>query len=409
MKLRGAASKLRRGTLKLRGRGTWLGAGAVALAVPAMFFSRRFARLLFEHHDDALIALQWMPGVGALLGSLASRRKSGPPPPLYESESMRVVRDAVAKVAPTGATVVLRGETGVGKELVARDVHDSSLRRTRPFVKINCAALPSELLEAELFGYERDAFTGAEARKRGRFEHADGGTLLLDEVGELPPELQPKLLHVLQDGEFFRIGGAQPIRCDARVIAATNRDLESAVEAGEFRQDLYYRLNVVEIRIPPLRERPEHIPALVEYFQRRFVAEYGQAAAVSAATLELFRGYDWPGNVRELENMMRRIAVLGSDDHVADELRSRARARVALDGAMSGRATDAEVRGLKEISREAAREAERAVLLAALERAGWNRLHAARILGISYRSLLYKLADHRLRPPARGAGGGSVA
>jgi len=139
------------------------------------------------------------------------------------------------------------------------------------------------------------------------------------------------------------------------------------------------------------------------------VAEYGQAAAVSAATLELFRGYDWPGNVRELENMMRRIAVLGSDDHVADELRSRARARVALDGAMSGRATDAEVRGLKEISREAAREAERAVLLAALERAGWNRLHAARILGISYRSLLYKLADHRLRPPARGAGGGSVA
>src|SRR5207249_2312998 len=204
--------------------------------------------------------------------------------------------------------------------------------RTRPFVKINCAALPSELLEAELFGYERGAFTGAEARKRGRFEHADGGTLLLDEVGELPPELQPKLLHVLQDGEFFRIGGAQPIR-----------------------------------------------------------------------------GYDWPGNVRELENMMRRIAVLGSDDHVADELRSRARARVALDGAMSGRATDAEVRGLKEISREAAREAERAVLLAALERAGWNRLHAARILGISYRSLLYKLADHRLRPPARGAGGGSVA
>jgi len=374
-----------------------------------MFFSRRFARLLFEHHDDALIALQWMPGVGALLGSLASRRKSGPPPPLYESESMRVVRDAVAKVAPTGATVVLRGETGVGKELVARDVHDSSLRRTRPFVKINCAALPSELLEAELFGDERGAFTGAEARKRGRFEHADGGTLLLDEVGELPPELQPKLLHVLQDGEFFRIGGAQPIRCDARVIAATNRDLESAVEAGEFRQDLYYRLNVVEIRIPPLRERPEHIPALVEYFQRRFVAEYGQAAAVSAATLELFRGYDWPGNVRELENMMRRIAVLGSDDHVADELRSRARARVALDGAMSGRATDAEVRGLKEISREAAREAERAVLLAALERAGWNRLHAARILGISYRSLLYKLADHRLRPPARGAGGGSVA
>jgi len=373
-------------------RTTWLGAGAVALVVPAMLISRRFARLLFEHHDDALFVLQWVPGVGALLGSLASRRGAGPPAPLYESGPMRPVRDIVGKVAPTGATVVLRGETGVGKELVARDIHESS-----------------ELLEAELFGYERGAFTGAEARKRGRFEQADGGTLLLDEVTELPLELQPKLLHVLQDGEFFRIGGAQPIRCDVRVIAATNRDLESAMEAGEFRQDLYYRLNVVEIRVPPLRERLEHIPGLVEYFQRRFVTEYGHAVAVSAATLELFRGYDWPGNVRELENMMRRIAVLGSDDHVADELRARVTGRVIVDGSAAVRSTDAEVRGLKEISRAAAREAERAVLLAALERSGWNRLHAAQLLGISYRSLLYKLADHRLRPPAREAGEGSVA
>ncbi|OLB96129.1 MAG: hypothetical protein AUH30_13490 [Candidatus Rokubacteria bacterium 13_1_40CM_68_15] len=381
----------------------------MALVVPAMLISRRFARLLFEHHDDALFVLQWVPGVGALLGSLASRRGAGPPAPLYESGPMRPVRDIVGKVAPTGATVVLRGETGVGKELVARDIHESSLRRNRPFVKINCAALPSELLEAELFGYERGAFTGAEARKRGRFEQADGGTLLLDEVTELPLELQPKLLHVLQDGEFFRIGGAQPIRCDVRVIAATNRDLESAMEAGEFRQDLYYRLNVVEIRVPPLRERLEHIPGLVEYFQRRFVTEYGHAVAVSAATLELFRGYDWPGNVRELENMMRRIAVLGSDDHVADELRARVTGRVIVDGSAAVRSTDAEVRGLKEISRAAAREAERAVLLAALERSGWNRLHAAQLLGISYRSLLYKLADHRLRPPAREAGEGSVA
>ena len=394
--------------MRLR-RTTWLGAGAVALVVPAMLISRRFARLLFEHHDDALFVLQWVPGVGALLGSLASRRGAGPPAPLYESGPMRPVRDIVGKVAPTGATVVLRGETGVGKELVARDIHESSLRRNRPFVKINCAALPSELLEAELFGYERGAFTGAEARKRGRFEQADGGTLLLDEVTELPLELQPKLLHVLQDGEFFRIGGAQPIRCDVRVIAATNRDLESAMEAGEFRQDLYYRLNVVEIRVPPLRERLEHIPGLVEYFQRRFVTEYGHAVAVSAATLELFRGYDWPGNVRELENMMRRIAVLGSDDHVADELRARVTGRVIVDGSAAVRSTDAEVRGLKEISRAAAREAERAVLLAALERSGWNRLHAAQLLGISYRSLLYKLADHRLRPPAREAGEGSVA
>jgi transcriptional regulator with GAF, ATPase, and Fis domain len=374
-----------------------------------MLISRRFARFLFDYHNDAMFVLQWLPGVSALLGSLASRRSSAPPPPLYESGLMQPVRDAVGKVAPTGATVVLRGETGVGKELVARDIHESSLRRNRAFVKINCAALPSELLEAELFGYERGAFTGAEARKRGRFEHADGGTLLLDEITELPPELQPKLLHVLQDGEFFRIGGVQPIRCDVRVIAATNRDLESAVESGEFRQDLYYRLNVVEIRVPPLRERLEHIPGLVEYFQRRFAVEYGRPVAVSATTVELFRGYDWPGNVRELENMIRRIAVLGTDEHVADELRARVAGRAGLDGAVSVRSTDAEVRGLKEISRAAARDAERAVLLAALERSGWNRLHTAQVLGISYRSLLYKLAEHRLRPPARGAGGGSVA
>src|SRR3989454_4859619 len=298
-------------------RTTWLGAGAVALVVPAMLISRRFARLLFEHHDDALFVLQWVPGVGALLGSLASRRGAGPPAPLYESGPMRPVRDIVGKVAPTGATVVLRGETGVGKELVARDIHESSLRRNRPFVKINCAALPSELLEAELFGYERGAFTGAEARKRGRFEQADGGTLLLDEVTELPLELQPKLLHVLQDGEFFRIGGAQPIRCDVRVIAATNRDLESAMEAGEFRQDLYYRLNVVEIRVPPLRERLEHIPRLVEDFPRRLVTGDGHAVGVSAATLRPFPGHDWAGDGGGPEDTVRPPAREAGEGSVA--------------------------------------------------------------------------------------------
>ena len=375
--------------MRLR-RTTWLGAGALLLAVPAMLISRRFARLLVEHSDDALLVLQWMPGVGALLGSLISRRAPMAPPPLYESASMLLVRDVVAKVAPTGATVVLRGETGVGKELVARDIHESSPRRGRPFVKVNCAALPSELLEAELFGYERGAFTGAETHKRGRFEHADGGTLLLDEVAELPLELQPKLLHVLQDGEFFRIGGAQTVRCDVRVLAATNRDLEAMVDAGEFRQDLYYRLNVVEIRIPPLRERPEHIPGLVAHFQRRFAVEHGRPLTVSGTMLELFQEYDWPGNVRELENVIRRMAVLGGDDHVAEELRARVAGRARGDGSAALRPSDAEVRGLKEISRAAARDAERVVL------------------GISYRSLLYKIAGHHLRPPTRG-GEGAVA
>jgi len=393
--------------MRLR-RTTWLGAGALLLAVPAMLISRRFARLLVEHSDDALLVLQWMPGLGALLGSLVSRRALAATPPLYESASMLLVRDVVAKVAPTGATVVLLGETGVGKELVARDIHESSPRRGRPFVKVNCAALPSELLEAELFGYERGAFTGAETHKRGRFEHADGGTLLLDEVAELPLELQPKLLHVLQDGEFFRIGSAQTVRCGVRVLAATNRDLEAAVDAGEFRQDLYYRLNVVEIRIPPLRERPEHIPGLVAHFQRGFAVEYGRPLTVSETMLGLFQGYDWPGNVRELENVMRRMAVLGGDDHVAEELRARVAGRPCGDGSAALRPSDAEVRGLKEISRAAARDAERVVLVAALERSGWNRLHAARALGISYRSLLYKIADHHLRPPTRG-GEGSVA
>ena len=378
----------------------WLGAGAgaVLLAVPTMFFSRRVGRFLLEHHDDALLALQWVPGLGAMLGMLVSQR-SAAAPPLYASALMGPVKEFVTKVAPTNATVVLRGETGVGKELVARDIHDSSPRRGKSFVKVNCAALPAELLESELFGYERGAFTGAVARKRGRFEQADGGTLFLDEIAELPPELQPKLLHVLQDGEFFRVGSVQALRCDVRVIAATNRDLEGAVEAGHFRQDLYYRLNVVDIRIPPLRTRVEQIRPLVDYFSQRFGAEYGGKLAVSDETMAIFERYDWPGNVRELENMMRRIAVLGSDVDVAGELRERTPApRPDLDGPVSAPASG---RGLKEIGRAAARDAERAVLTAALESAQWNRLHAARVLGISYRSMLYKIAEHGLRPPDR--------
>src|SRR3989449_6202285 len=193
------------------------------------------------------------------------------------SSKMQLVRELVAKVAGTNTTVLLRGESGVGKEIVARAIHKLSPRAARQFLKVNCAALPGELLESELFGHEKGAFTGAYRQKPGKFEATDGGTLLLDEIGEMPLRLQAKLLHVLQDGEFSRVGGEKIIDTDVRLIAATNRDLESALRAHQFREDLYYRLNVIEIRIPPLRERREEIPGLVDFFLKKFNVQYGRA------------------------------------------------------------------------------------------------------------------------------------
>ena len=231
------------------------------------------------------------------------------------SPALRAVLSRVAKVAPTDSTVLLGGETGTGKELVARAVHKTSQRCSRAFVSVNCAAIPAELVASELFGHEKGAFTGALQRRLGRFELAEGGTIFLDEVGELPAETQIALLRVLQEREFERVGGNQSIRADVRVIAATNRDLEAAVSSGDFRSDLFYRLNVFPIEIPPLRERKEDIPMLVEYFIDRYARKAGKKIrTIEKCTLELLQSYAWPGNIRELQNVIERSVIVCETD-----------------------------------------------------------------------------------------------
>src|SRR6266542_1311636 len=237
------------------------------------------------------------------------------------SERMAEVRDLINRVADTDVTVLIRGESGTGKELVARALAASSLRRDKPFVKVNCAALPTELLESELFGFERGAFTGAIQHKPGKFEFANHGTLFLDEIGDMSLALQAKLLQVLQDGEFSRLGGKRDVRVDVRIIAATNRDLERGVADGQFREDLYFRLNVVSISLPPLRERRQDIPALTEYFLKKYSVRYNKRyAELSADAMRLFMEYDWPGNVRELENVSKRAVVLSGDAAIKKEI-----------------------------------------------------------------------------------------
>jgi len=319
-------------------------------------------------------------------------------PPLFDVHPrMRAIRSIIESIADTDTTVLIRGESGVGKDLIARAVHFSSARGKGPFVKVNCAAIPQELLESELFGHEKGAFTGAYRRKPGQFEFANQGTIYLDEIGELPLALQAKLLHVLQDFQFSRVGGHAPIDVDARVIAATNRSLEEAMARGEFREDLYYRLNVVEIQVPPLRERREEIPALVTYFLHKFNAQYGRQKSLSPETLALLTEQPWSGNVRELENIIRRMVVLadGERDFEAQVARLRPVRSVAASPKQSV------TESLREIARRGAREAERHALAEVLERVRWNRAEASRILKVSYKTLLNKIAECELTAPAR--------
>jgi two-component system, NtrC family, response regulator AtoC len=338
-----------------------------------------------------------------------------------DSPRMREVRDLIERAAATDVTVLIRGESGTGKELVARALYRASARRDRPFVKVNCAALPSELLESELFGFERGAFTGAIQQKPGKFEFANKGTMFLDEIGDMSFPLQAKLLQVLQDGEFTRLGGKQDVRVDVRIVAATNRDLTRAVADGQFRDDLFFRLNVVSIDLPPLRERRDEIPILTEHFLRRYSEEYGKPYTdVSLETKRLFMDYAWPGNVRELQNLVRRAVVLGTESAVRKEMslgfpvaRERmpraagasfapvppieiaaapAPPAAPLAAAQPEPAIDGNT-SLKDISRIAAREAERVLILRMLQQTRWNRKEAAQILGISYKALLYKIKD----------------
>jgi two-component system response regulator AtoC len=335
------------------------------------------------------------------LGVVPSRWEEGPA--YLNSLRMRGVKALVDRAAGTDATVLVWGESGVGKEMVARTLHRLSQRRDRPFVKVNCAALPPDLLESELFGYERGAFTGAHRQKPGKFELADTGTIFLDEIGEFPLNIQAKLLQVLQDREFSRLGGRRDINVDVRVVAATNKNLEALAASGRFREDLFYRLNVVSIHVPPLRERREEIPILVEHFLDEYSRRYGQGRLdLSPGTLRSLLQHAWPGNVRELENVAKRIVVLGTDDWVAGELGPACPAPVQpgrpARGGRAFRPANPDELGLKEIARRAARDAERVALKTVLEQVRWHRVEAARRLRISYKTLLQKIRDCGLEP-----------
>lgn len=301
------------------------------------------------------------------------------------SKNMQAFLD---RVASSDVPVLLQGETGVGKEVLARQLHARSPRARRAFLKVNCAALPSELIESELFGYERGAFTGAFRNKPGKFELADGGTILLDEIGDMDWKLQAKLLHVLQDQEFERLGGKEPVRVNVRVMAATHCDLERAVREGRFRADLYYRLNVICIQIPPLRDRRDEIPDLAAFLLAKHTPPGKQPLAIPQVLRQALLAHDWPGNVRELENVMRRYLVLQDAELVARELSVRRLSRwmpASPPGPLPGSSS------VLDRMEEAKREAEREAILAALSSVRWNRKKAAQLLGLEYKALLYKM------------------
>jgi two-component system response regulator AtoC len=336
------------------------------------------------------------------------------------SPKMEEVKMTIEQVADTTATVLIRGESGTGKEVVARMIYSQSGRRDKPFVKVNCAAIPHELLESELFGYEPGAFTGANRQKLGKFDQANYGTIFLDEISEMHPALQAKLLHVLQDGEFSRLGGKRDIGVDVRVLAATNKPLERAVEEGMFREDLFYRLNVVTVHIPPLRERREEIPVFLDFFLRKYSEFYGkQPASFSDYAVGRMMEYNWPGNIREVENLVKRYVIVGNEPQIIRELfthkpiitatgsanspiwgikqNAAASAPPTLPAASAPppngnrNVTEMEMPSLLEIGRRAAMQAEREAIERVLAQTRWNRRQAARILKVSYKALLNKL------------------
>jgi two-component system response regulator AtoC len=291
-------------------------------------------------------------------------------------------------VAAANVPVLITGESGTGKDIIARLIHGLSPWKVGPYVKVNCPAIPGTLLESELFGYEKGAFTGAFGSKPGRVELAHRGTLFLDEISELDMSLQSKLLQLLQDGQFCRIGAQEDKKVEVRVVCATNRNLEAEIEAGTFRQDLYYRINVVNIRMPALRERRGDIENLAAYFLEYYNRKFNcKARPLSSETLAVLRKYHWPGNIRELENLIKRYVILGHEDVITSDLVAREpdyfNSEISLDGPIS----------LKKMTRQCVRELERKVILKVLQHHHWNRKQAARTLGISYRALLYKIRD----------------
>jgi transcriptional regulator with GAF, ATPase, and Fis domain len=304
-----------------------------------------------------------------------------------DSPALDAVLDGVRRVAPTSSTVLIQGETGTGKELIARAIHNISPRCGRPFIKLNCAAIPLDLLESELFGHEKGAFTGAIAQKLGRFELADKGTLFLDEVGDIPPQLQPKLLRILQEQEFERLGSSRTHQVDVRLVAATHRDLAGMVRNGEFRSDLYFRLNVFPVQLPPLRERREDIPALVAHFVEFLGRRLGrQIDNIPKETMLDLRSYDWPGNIRELQNLIERALILSEDGVLPNPLMNAGTQRIGVSP-----------------SPTTLMDSERALILRTLEAASWvigGRDGAAARLGLKRTTLIYKMQRHGIFRPS---------
>jgi two-component system response regulator AtoC len=385
----------------------------------------------------------------ARLSAQAAEDPQGAQVAWSSGSAMQPVMAMVERVADSDVGVLIRGESGVGKEVIARELHRRSPRRTKPFVKVNCAALPADLLESELFGHERGAFTGAGTTRIGKFEFAQGGTIMLDEIGEMPAALQAKLLHVLQDRELTRLGSNRQIEVDVRVIAATNRDLEAMMRAQTFREDLYYRLQVIELRIPPLRERREEIQSLVEFFLSKYTAVYRRPAVrPSRGLIEALVNYSWPGNIRELENMMKRYVVLQEESLLLGELVRLQAAQAAQtavaqpvaapvamaagagyvapappvvaapppvviaapvavldpdDQVVEDKSVEAEGVDLQVLARNAAMKAEREAIDQALAKFRWNRRKAAAYLKVSYKTLLNKMKECGISEPANAS------
>jgi len=321
--------------------------------------------------------------VTTILGKIEARELF--PDFVGQSKTIRGILGQIIKVAPTDTCVLILGESGTGKELAAKGIYERSLRRGRPFVAINCVAIPEGLLESELFGHEKGAFTGAVARKIGKFEAADGGTVFLDEIGDMPPATQAKLLRVLQEKEFERVGGTQAIRVNVRVIAATNKNLPELIRSGSFREDLYYRLNVFSLTLPPLRERLEDIPLLINHFLKKS----GKELTVSYKAMQIILGYDWPGNVRELQNVVERASVIADGSiepgHLPPEVHRSMSLSVSPGGANEGKPLD-----------ERLADIEKGMIIEALTKVGGVQVRAAGVLGINQRSLWHRIKKHQI-------------
>jgi transcriptional regulator with PAS, ATPase and Fis domain len=329
------------------------------------------------------------------------------PPLIGVSKDITKIKELISRVSPAGLNVIITGESGVGKEVVAQELYRQSPRSNKPFVKINCAALPETLLESELFGYDRGAFTGAVKRKRGKFELAHQGVLLLDELGDMPFSLQAKLLRVLQSGEVMPLGAEKEIKIDTWIIATTNQELEKQIANQRFREDLYYRLNTISIYIPPLRERPEDIPLLIEYYTSQYASKYLSKETLDVATIRELSAYSWPGNVRELQNVLKRILVMGNSEKIIAQLNDPTQAREnfdidadhILESSFIQQILDFEEQylnnnhllSLKDVRKKAIGIVEKEVISSVLEKTGGNKSKASRILGVSYKTLLSKI------------------